>query len=77
MEYGINTNPEKTTCANCKKEVTSKENFCSQCGNPLTFETIRLNEQRLIRAQLEVLSKVAENPTNNTILKIVEELRNK
>ncbi len=80
MKYGIYNNETGLFCANCHKKLSNtfevKENFCSNCGNPLhqTSFQKRLEENSAIR--LDVLETIEEaNKKGIALSKIIADLK--
>ncbi|MFA6860583.1 MAG: hypothetical protein WCR30_04270 [Clostridia bacterium] len=48
MNKGITIQNEEILCANCNKKLCSvnetEPNFCSNCGNPLSFKSVQYYE---------------------------------
>ena len=57
---------------------TKAHNFCPVCGNALNFDAIRLRDQQIKKAKLEVLDELVVEVTDpkflETILKKVKSL---
>lgn len=60
MTYGIKTTPSGDVCGKCNAKVNvGVYNFCPICGNALNFDAIRLNDQQIKKAKLEVLDELS------------------
>ena len=60
MAYGIKTLTDGDVCAKCNAKVkTNSYNFCPVCGNALNFDAIRLKDQQIKKAKLEILDELS------------------
>lgn len=83
MKYGIEQNAYVIKCANCKKIVANdgelKQNYCDECGAPLSMNAIVNYEIQLEDAQRNLIDQMQEiAKKNNTdsfakILKVLKE----
>lgn len=79
MTYGIKSTQDGDVCIKCNAKVkTNLYNFCPVCGNALNFDAIRLRDQQIKKAKLEVLDELVVEVTDpkflETILKKVKSL---
>ena len=79
MTYGIKSTQDGDVCIKCNAKVkTNLYNFCPVCGNALNFDAIRLRDQQIKKAKLEVLDELSLEVTDpislETILKKVKSL---
>lgn len=79
MTYGIKSSPNGDVCIKCNAKVkTNLYNFCPVCGNALNFDAIRLRDQQIKKAKLEVLdelsTQIQDQKSLETIIKKVKSL---
>ena len=79
MTYGIKSTPDGDLCLKCNAKVkTTVYNFCPVCGNALNVDAIRLRDQQIKKAKLEVLDELStqiQDPKSlETIVKKVKSL---
>lgn len=72
MINGIKTTLEGDRCAYCDAKVISGlYNFCPKCGNPLTVDAIRFQEQKTKKIQIELLDELAYEIEDEKALKVI------
>ena len=79
MIYGIKSTKDGDICAKCNSKLkTNSHNFCPVCGNALNFDAIRLRDQQIKKAKLEVLDELSleiqDQKSLETIIKKVKSL---
>lgn len=72
MTYGIKATPNGDVCGKCDAKVNVEVyNFCPICGNALNFDAIRLNDQQIKKAKLEVLDELSLKIQDSKSLQII------
>lgn len=76
MKYGIEQGSDKTVCANCKHAVSEFQNYCAECGAPLTpiaiadFEDFKEEVRSALLVDLENIAKERKINTFTDVVKV-------
>lgn len=82
MKYGIENEGEKVLCANCKKVIDGGElnqNYCLNCGAPLSpmaigeFEEMLSNYSNQVITQLKKIAVTNKTDKFSQIISVFEE----
>lgn len=72
MAYGIKSTLEGDVCCKCEAKVKADiYNFCPVCGNALNYDAIRLTDQQIKKAKLELLDELSLKIQDSKSLQII------